>query len=312
MEAPSDLGSRPDSLGVGLASRDQLSLGVVVPSHNGSWQLDGVLRSLDCQSVRPETVVVVDDGSDPWEERRVRSLCRDLGALYTRLPPPRSGREALGRRSHARNLGTKCLDTDVILYLDGDMLLCPTYIEEIKRCHSIFGKVYIRGRRYGIPAACQANGIEICLNAIAKKQLGAPLQSVRYVAEPQSSAGPLVRGTAYRDRWEWCASNNMSVRSEYVAQIGYWDEGFLGWGEEDMDFSFRLFRLGLTPLVLQTDDAAAYHLDHEVDYEMNRMTLRENGKYLMGKFPGIGVYRKEAYARYGINIEDLSHRRSLR
>jgi GT2 family glycosyltransferase len=204
------------------------------------------------------------------------------------------------------------LDTDLILYLDGDMLLCPKYIEEIKRYHSILGKAYIRGRRYGIPADYQANGIEICLDAIAKKQLVAPLQSVGYVAEPQDFAEKLVCGTAYRDRWEWCASNNLSVRSEYVAQIGYWDEGFLGWGEEDIDFSFRLCRLGLTPLILESDDAAAYHLDHQVDYETNRMTLRENGKYLIGKFPGIEGYRREAYARYGINIEDLSDRRSLR
>jgi glycosyltransferase involved in cell wall biosynthesis len=312
VEAACDLGSRADWRSVRLASRDRLSLGVVVLSHNSSWQLYGVLRSLDCQSVRPETVVVVDDGSDPWEQRRVRSLCRDLGTLCTRVPPPRSRREALGRRSAARNLGTKCLDTDVILYLDGDMLLGPKYIEEIRRYHDILGKAYIRGRRYGISAADQANGIEFCLDAIAKKQLIAPLQSVGYTAEPQNIAGTLVCGTAYRDRWEWCASNNLSVRSEYVAKIGYWDEGFLGWGEEDIDFSLRLHRLGLTPLVLETDDAAAYHLDHQVDHETNTMTLRENGKYLIGKFPGVEGYRDEAYAQYGINIEDLSRRRSLR
>jgi GT2 family glycosyltransferase len=254
-------------------------------------------------------IVVVDDNSDPHEQRRVRSICRDFGALHRRLPPPRNRREALGRRSHARNLGTKCLATDVILYLDGDMLLGPKYVEEVKRYHSIFRRAYIRGRRHGVSAAYQANGIETCLAAVAKQQPVAPLLPVGYVAEPENSAAKLAWGTAYRDRWEWCASNNLSVRSEYVRQIGYWDEGFLGWGEEDIDFSFRLWRLGLTPLVLETDDAAAYHLDHQVDHETNRITLTENGRYLIGKFPGMARCREGAYARYGIDIEDLLHGR---
>jgi glycosyltransferase involved in cell wall biosynthesis len=291
------------------ATHRQLSVGVVIPCHNCSGQLYAVLKSLNCQSVRPETVVVVDDNSDPWEEHRIRSLCRDLGALYRRLPPPRSRRETLGRRSHARNLGTKCLATDVILYLDGDMLLGPKYVEEIKFYHAIFDRAYIRGQRHSIPVAWQAMGMEICLNAVAQNQLHTSVLPMGYLVGPRSFVGEVAYGAAHRDRWEWCASNNLSVRGAYVAQIGYWDEEFLGWGEEDLDFSFRLWRLGLTPLILETDDAASYHLDHQVDHETNRMTLADNGRYLVGKFPGIAQHRKEAYGQYGIDLEEFSHRR---
>src|ERR1700704_6539964 len=94
------------------AFRKQPSLGVVVPCHNNSQQLYGVLTALNCQSTVAEAVVVVDDNSDPIEEQKLRALCKDLTASYQRLPPPRTESEALGRRSHARNAGTKCLDTD--------------------------------------------------------------------------------------------------------------------------------------------------------------------------------------------------------
>jgi GT2 family glycosyltransferase len=254
-------------------------------------------------------VVVVDDNSGPLEGRRIRGLCGDLGALYRRVPTPRNLRETLGRRSHARNLGTRCLNTDIVLYLDGDMLLGPKYVEEIKLYHAVFDRAYIRGQRRSISVAWQANGMEICLGAVAMKQLLTSVPSVGYIARPQGFSGEVVYGAAHCDRWDWCASNNLSVRRAYVAQIGYWDEEFLGWGEEDVDFSFRLHRLGLVPLILETDDAASYHLEHQVDRETNEVTLRDNGRYLIGKFPGIEEYRRDAYAIYGIDIENLSHTR---
>ncbi len=291
---------------VGPATRKRLSLGVVIPFHNNPRQLYGVLKSLNYQSVTPETVVVADDNSDTWAEREVRSLCKDLGAHYRKVPPPRNRLETLGRRSHARNLGTKCLDTDIVLYLDGDMLLGPKYVEEIKFYHTALDRVYMRGHRYGIPAAYQVRGAEACLDAIAKQQMPAEVVPAGYITEPRNPIGDQVYEAAHLDRWEWCAGNNLSVRRAYVSQIGYWDERFLGWGEEDIDFSFRLSQLGLTPLLLSSDSAACYHIDHHVDHETNRSTLRENGRYLTSKFPQIKEYRKEAYALYGIDIEDFS------
>ena len=286
-----------------LIYRKRLSLGVVIPCHNNAFGIYGVLRSLDFQSVRPETVVVVDDNSDPTEERRVRSVCDAFGARYSKLPAPRNGLEALGRRSHARNLGTHCLDTDIVLYLDGDMLLGPRYIEEIKFYHAVFRKIYARGRRYSIPPDYQANGLDVCLDAIKEERMPMELSSPGYVNQPESYLGEWLYGTAYCDRWEWCASNNLSVRRVYVSHIGYWDEEYYGWGEEDIDFSYRLYRRGVTPLLLNSDNAISYHLDHHIDYCKNEGSLRANGKYLISKYPEIRQFRVAAYALYNVDIE---------
>ena len=248
---------------------------------------------------------MVDDNSNPSEKFRLRYLCRKFGAVYTKLPTPRTRLEALGRRSHSRNLGTKALDTDLILYLDGDMLLSPKYVEEVKYYNAVLPETYIRGRRYSIPAARQAKGMDHCLSEVAGQQNpGAPL-SPGYITGPPGFVGGAAYKAAHYDRWEWCASNNLSVRKKHVLAIGCWDENFAGWGEEDMDFSFRLYRFGLTPILLTSDNANSYHLDHQIDYETNAFTLRENARYLISKFPQIAEFRKDAYSQYDINVEDL-------
>ena len=283
-------------------SSEYPTLGVVIPCHNNSRQLYGVLKSLIHQTVRPETIVVVDDNSDSWQESRLRSLCRCCRVYYRKLAAPRNRLEALGRRSHARNVGTVCLDTDIILYLDGDMLLDPGYVEAIKFYHRALPEVYVRGQRFSIPVTCQARGMEACLSAIG---IPGETLSLPYVTCPKDFVWQNVFEGAYRDRWEWCASNNLSVRREYVARIGYWDENFVGWGEEDIDFSFRLHKIGLTPILLVSNAAAAFHLEHDISHEANALALRRNAKYLLAKSPEIAPYREEAYGHYGITIQQL-------
>jgi GT2 family glycosyltransferase len=197
------------------------------------------------------------------------------------------------------------LETDIILYLDGDMLLGPGYIEDIKHYHAALQRIYVRGQRYCISAAQQGKGMGSCL-AEARKQPIARETLCLYVTRPADFVGTKAYQASQYDRWDWCASNNLSVRKKHVVQIGLWDEHFVGWGEEDIDFSFRLYRLGLTPIQLVSDNAASYHLDHHIDHKTNTFTLKQNGRYLMRKFPELAENRKEAYARYDVNIDDLS------
>ena len=279
-----------------------LSLGVVIPCHDSSWQLYGVLRSLDAQTVRPDQIVIVDDNSAAGEERQLRSLCRSFSATYHRLASPRDPTEALGRRSHARNAGTVRLNTHLVLYLDGDMLAGPRYIEEIKYYHALLDKVYVRGQRYSISPARQKPGLETCLREIAQRRAVGEPSTVTYTLPEHS--WQVAYGAACYDRWEWCASNNLSLRTDYAVAVG-WDESFFGWGEEDMDFSFRLYKHGLVPLYLSSDGAVAYHLDHDVDRERNAFTLRANARYLLSKFPEIAGARREAYALFGIDVDSL-------
>lgn len=247
---------------------------------------------------------MVDDNSDRSEAHSLRQLCRSFGAIYTRLSQPRNELEALGRRSQARNAGTSFLDTDVILYLDGDMLLNSGYVHEVKLYHAALPRIYVRGLRYSIPSEQQSRGFDHCLREFVQESQATAPSPVKYAGTDDHVQYPSSVRARY-DRWEWCASNNVSVRRRYAIEIGYWDQNFLGWGEEDIDFSFRLFRLGLTPILLTSVNANCYHLDHYIDRDANQMTLRRNAAYLIRKWPEIAEYRRAAYAQYQINVDDL-------
>jgi GT2 family glycosyltransferase len=281
------------------------SLGVVIPCHDNSIQLSGVLRSLAAQTTRPEKVVVVDDNSNAQERARLRHLCDTHSAIYHLLPLPRNRSEALGRRSHARNAGSRRLDTDLILYLDGDMLLGPGYLEEIRRYHDYLGCVYLRGQRYSISVAEQGRGTDLCLNQIGRQDREGDIARVEYAMPPSDFKWKRARGLAYYDKWEWCAGNNLSVRRSYAVDVGLWDENFFGWGEEDIDFSYRLYQHGLVPIFLASRNAACYHLDHPVDHEKNTSTLCANARYLLKKFPHIVEHRRQAYRPFSIDIDAL-------
>lgn len=280
-------------------------MGVVIPCRDNSWQLRGVLGALVAQTTRPDVVIVVDDNSSPPQQRRLQSLCAAFCAAYHRLPEPRSVSETLGRRSHARNAGTKRLHTDLVLYLDGDMLPGPRYVEEIKLCHARLGRVYVRGRRGSLSAALQRSGMENCLRAVASDEADRVTTPVSYALASEGPALQRACGDAYLDRWEWCASNNLSLRVKYAADVGYWDEAFLGWGEEDIEFSFRLHQSGLVPIYLASQGAIAHHLEHPVDRAKNALTLRANARHLLNKFPHIVEQRRQAYACFGIDVDDL-------
>jgi GT2 family glycosyltransferase len=126
-----------------------------------------------------------------------------------------------------------------------------------------------------------------------------------YLAKSTEFVWKKAYRAAYYDKWEWCASSNLSVRNEAVSQIGYWDENFVGWGEEDIDFSFRLYKSGLTPIFLASNNATSYDLEHYIDHQANASTLAANARYLLSKFPEMVEHRKEIYAQYGVDIEDL-------
>ncbi|NRQ40917.1 glycosyltransferase family 2 protein [Nonomuraea sp. NN258] len=98
------------------------TLTVIIPAHNEEHGLPATLRSITAQSVPPEQIIVVDDGSTD----RTSEVAASFGVAVLR--PPRN----LGSKAKAQNHALPYCRTDLVLAVDADTVLAPDYIEKIK------------------------------------------------------------------------------------------------------------------------------------------------------------------------------------
>lgn len=98
------------------------TLTVIVPAHNEEDSLPATLRSIAAQSMPPEEIIIVDDGSTD----RTGEVAAAFGV--TVLRPPRN----LGSKAKAQNYALPHCDTDLVLAVDADTVLAPDYIERVK------------------------------------------------------------------------------------------------------------------------------------------------------------------------------------
>jgi glycosyltransferase involved in cell wall biosynthesis len=97
------------------------AVSVIVPCHNGGRFLDQLLSSLQAQTFHDFEVIIVDDGST--EPETIATLAK--------LPPEiRLVRQANAGLPAARNAGFRSARADLVLPLDCDDVLEPTYLAE--------------------------------------------------------------------------------------------------------------------------------------------------------------------------------------
>jgi glycosyltransferase involved in cell wall biosynthesis len=94
---------------------------VVIPTKNSAGTLEACLRSIRDQTYSNIEVVVVDNFSTDTTQRIVSQCCT---ARFWRVP---------GERSEARNLGAKQTRGDYLLFVDSDMELQQTVVEDAVR-----------------------------------------------------------------------------------------------------------------------------------------------------------------------------------
>jgi GT2 family glycosyltransferase len=81
----------------------------------------------------------------------------------------------------------------------------------------------------------------------------------------------------------WAFSTcNCSYPLEAARSVGLFDEGMRGWGLEDVEFGYRLWKAGLLEL-RYVDDAVAIHVEHERDRAAELLAWSANRAYCVDK-----------------------------
>lgn len=191
------------------------TVAVIIPFYNGSRFIERSLRSVRDQTVQPDALVVVDDGSRHDEAAALQGIAAKYGATVITQPN--------GGQGSARNTGVASVDTDYICFLDQDDFYLDHHIE------TLLSAVPDRAGGFGW-AYADLMGADQDGNVFRSRVVGdASVHPKRDVFQ-MIGADMMVLPSA-----------SIISRSAFLA-VGGFDPQFKGY--EDDDLFLRLFRRG--------------------------------------------------------------------
>lgn len=221
------------------------SLSVIIATYERPLELARLLVDLEAQKDTPPfEVLICDDGSHQQTIRRLQSMCRTFGAkLLTQ--------EDRGfRAASARNMGIRKARHEVAVFLDDDVRILPNFLREHSRIHSQQGhQIALIGPRLNVPE------LLMTVDTIALE----PFIEI----EKDDREGKY--GLSFKDNrlkkarcpWKVLYTCNASVHLSNLRTIGGFDESFVGYGLEDNELGYRLFKSGVDFLL--ADQIPVFH-----------------------------------------------------
>jgi glycosyltransferase involved in cell wall biosynthesis len=202
---------------------------VVVPTCGRRDLSTRTLESLAASGdATPFDVVIVDDGADPGLEEHVRGLGLDLEVRVVHHPENRG-------RSATRNSGIARATGDVVLFLDGDMVVDPGFVDAHARLHE-GGDTVVLGDIRTAPEVGRSAFVDYIDSRGVKKV-------------PDGQAIPS----------RYFMTGNSSVARPLLERSGGFDEEFDEYGGEDTEMGYRLEDHGAR--FRHAAGAVSWHLD---------------------------------------------------
>ena len=236
-------------------------ISIITTTFDRADALDAVLRSLSCQDDRQFEVVVADDGSD----RVTRELVEDWRKRFP-VPLRHAWQPNQGfRAARVRNLGAACATGDYLVFIDGDCLCLPGFVEaHVKAAEKGW---FATGRRAQLRAQATADILAKGLAPYRLPRWRLFLESPRWLRTRYFQLLPLpfmeeVRRTAHVDDVRKAESCNFGVWARDFAAVAGFDERFHGFGCEDVDLALRLLRYGRRRKSLEHQEPVL-HLFHD-------------------------------------------------
>ena len=249
-----------------------MKVSVVVTTYNWPAALDRVLDSLSRQSWTDMEVIVADDGSRPETAAMV-----DDWAKHTRFPLRHAWQEDLGfRAGRVRNLGAARASGEYLVFLDGDCLALPRFVESHAR--QAERGWFATGRRAQVRETVSREILDRHLAPYALPRWRLFLESPHWLQTRYLQLLTLPVDRARRSKHvadvRKADSCNLGLWREDFLAVGGFDERFHGFGCEDVDLCLRLLRYGLKRKSLE-------HLEPVLHLYHRRNPVAERTKELL-------------------------------
>ncbi len=191
------------------------TISVIIPYFNADKYIEETLQSLFNQTILPDEVIIVNDGSTSDE---ALNKLNDIQKQYSVEVFHKNN----GGISSALNYGAKRADGDIIFQLDADDIILPNYLESFMNVFE--KKENIDGVTCGYKMFY--DGVDINNEGNFHRQ---------YM--PEGLLQPKIF-------FENCAGgSNSAFRKEVLDRIGYWDESFTSFQDWGMWLKFVQYNL---------------------------------------------------------------------
>lgn len=209
----------------------------------------------------PHEVLVCDDGSG----EETRAVVKEFGAIG-RVPVKHVWQPDDGWRvSRARNMGILRATGDYLIFIDGDCMLHPRFIEDHKKLAepgwAVFGdRAHVRQERI---EDFELNALTI-VRFLIKSWLYKRSSAIR--VPWHKPAVHTFNDLAARPLAELAMGCNMAFWKADAVAINGFNQNLTGWALEDIEFAARLLKSGIRAKKVKAA-AIMYHLDHaSTDY----------------------------------------------
>ena len=238
-----------------------MSISVIVTTSAGrEANLAACLTQIAYQSQPASQILICDDGSQGAAE-----VCQELKTRFN-LPLEHLWRKQDFCVSRSRNLGVAAARHETLVFLDGDNLLNRQGLAAYQEYLSAFpGHVLYGYFGYQLDYISQSYYY--------------PERDVwwcdrRFDSYAPSGLVPASNMIRFPHEWAW--SGNFALHKHQYLAAGGFDEGYRGWGGEDLDFAWRLLQSG--PQIHFFLDAWAEQLTHDRQESFHCLPANERGK----------------------------------
>lgn len=246
-------------------------ISIVISTYNKVDFLMVALKNLLLQTAdrEPFEVVVIVDGSTDDTIKLLTEFKANFNLTFHY--------KENGGLVSARNHGIRVAKGDVIVFMDDDILLDPLYIQNIyDNIKNYPDSVYI-GNLFNV---------EIQFVKRIKRKIESGKTDIYSNMEKYCDSHPfydaikilfnIKNGNNLEPTvwWAVISGGNLAIPRKILNKVGGFDPQFKGWGPEDADLAYRIFKNGYSAKYFQ--QCKIYHLDHPRD---NKKLVQSMVKY---------------------------------
>lgn len=242
------------------------SVSLIITTYNNPHYLKLVLESVRRQTVIPIEIVVADDGSSEETLSVVEAFGKTTDVAIKHVWHEDKG----FRAALIRNRASSHSSGDVLVFVDGDMILHSHFLED----HLTFSKPnrFLQGSRVILSSELseRIHSLDDMNFTPFTKGVKNSIFALRsfFIASFHRSKTDPLRGVR---------TCNFSVPRDCFIETNGFDSRFVGWGREDSELVARLQNQGFKRKDIK-NCAIAYHLYH---VENTRASLEKNHERLM-------------------------------